>query len=223
MHLLSSIGKKLIISLSGAFLLIFLALHLVLNLSAVYSEEAYDAVCKFMDGPFIKPMVPVLALGFIVHILLATYFELKNWTARPREMRYAVATKTKCSWSAKNMFVLGIIVLGFLGMHMCHFWAKLQLQHFLGNEPEQTAYQLALELFSNPVYCLLYAVWILAIAAHVNHGFWSAFQSLGLNNSKWLPRLQFLSKIYAIVVAVGYLIIPVCFWLKTAGSACCAC
>ncbi len=213
--LFSSIGKKLIISLSGLFLLVFLALHLVLNLTALIGPDHYENVCAFMDtNPLIKVMVPVLALGFVIHILFATYFEFKNWAARPRAMRYAVPTTTKgVSWASKNMFVLGVIVIGFLLMHLCHFWAKMQLQGFLGNE-ESDPYALVVNLFSKWYYCALYIVWIGAIFFHVLHGFWSAFQSIGFSNSIWLPRLQLLAKIYATVILLGYLAIPVFFLFR---------
>ena len=217
--LFSSIGKKFIISLSGLFLLVFLAFHLALNLTAIFSREYYEAVCEFMDTNWlIKIMVPVLALGFIVHIIFATYFEFKNKTARPITMRYEVATQTKgVSWASKNMFVLGVIVLGFLGMHFFHFWSKMQLQGFLGKE-EANAYDLVKELFSDSKYCAVYIVWILAITYHVLHGFWSAFQSLGASNSLWIPRLQFLAKIYAAVIFLGYVSIPICFYFGICGN-----
>ena len=212
--LFSSIGKKLIISLSGLFLLIFLALHLLLNLTALIGSDYYENVCSFMDtNPLVKVMVPVLALGFIIHILFASYFEFKNWAARPRAMSYAVPTTTKgVSWASKNMFVLGVIVIGFLLMHFCHFWAKMQLQGFLGRE-ESNAYELVVNLFSKWYYCVIYIVWICAIYFHVLHGFWSAFQSIGLSNANWLPRLQLFAKIYAAVIFIGYVSIPVCFLL----------
>ncbi len=212
--ILSSLTKKIIISLSGLFLLVFLALHLVLNLTAICSREWYEAVCEFMDTNIaIKLMVPVLVLGFVIHLAFATAFEFKNWAARPRELKYAVATHTKgVSWSAKNMFVLGIVVILGIVLHLFNFWSKMQLQGFLGNE-EENAYDLVVNLFSCKCFVLIYAIWIIAIFFHVQHGFWSAFQSIGLNNSKWLPRLQFLSKVYAWIILIGYLSIPICFTL----------
>ncbi|MBP5622946.1 MAG: hypothetical protein J6X44_13135, partial [Thermoguttaceae bacterium] len=112
-------------SLSGLFLLIFLVLHLALNIAALVSRELYEVVCAFMDtNPLVQVMVPVLAGGFVVHILFSMFIEFNNWTARPREMAYRVPNKSKAtSWASKNMFVLGIIVICFLLFHLCHFWA----------------------------------------------------------------------------------------------------
>lgn len=216
----SSIGKKLIMSLSGMFLLVFVALHLALNLAAVVSADLYRQACEFMDtNILVKIMVPVLALGFIVHILFSIFVEFKNWTGRPAEMRYAVPCKTKASsWASKNMFVLGVIVVLFLVLHFTHFWMHMQLQSFLGKEGTDP-YQLVVNTFSNPVICVLYVIWFAAIYFHISHGFWSAFQSIGLNNSKWLPRLQFLAKLYAICVFLGFTLIPVYFLC----CKCCCC
>lgn len=214
-------------SLSGLFLVVFLVVHLGCNLTALISRDLYMVVCEFMDkNPLIRVMVPVLALGFIVHILFSMWVEFKNWTGRPRSMSYAVKNRTKAtSWASKNMFVLGIIVFVGLFLHMFHFWAKMQLISFANlfgltqAEPE-IAYDLVAKLFSSPCYCILYAIWIVALYYHVSHGFWSAFQTIGLSNSKWIPRLQILAKIYAVVIGLGFLALPVFFFLK---GTCCSC
>lgn len=209
--LCSSIGKKLIMSLSGLFLLIFLVLHLALNFAALFSRELYESVCEFMDtNLLVQIMVPVLAAGFIIHILFSMFVEFKNWTARPRAIAYRVPNKSKAlGWESKYMFVLGVIIVGFLVLHLVNFWAKMQLQHFIGGEPEN-AYDLLIALFKNPYYCAAYIVWFAALYFHVSHGFWSAFQSIGVSNSKWLPRLQFLAKIYAAVIFLGFSAVPLC-------------
>ena len=128
-------------------------------------------------------------------------------------MQYAVANKSQAtSWASKNMFVLGIIVLGFLAIHLVNFWSKMQLQHWIGGEG-QNAYDLIVNLFSKWQFCVLYLVWFAAIYYHVSHGFWSAFQTIGLTNSLWIPRLQCLAKIYAVVIFLVYAAVPVCFLL----------
>lgn len=208
----SSIGKKLIMSISGLFLVVFLLLHVSINLTALFSREAYKVACDFMDtNILIQVMVPVLALGFAIHILYSIIITMKNMKARP--VKYAVGNKAEASsWASKNMFILGVIVLGFLGLHLTHFWSKMQLQHFLGNEGAD-AYDLLVNLFSKWYYALIYIVWIIALYFHISHGFWSAFQTLGVNNSKWIPRWQCIAKIYAIVVTLGFISIPVYFLL----------
>ena len=134
---LSSITKKLIMSVSGLFLIVFLLLHTTINFFAVIDvllgtwgapagEGWYASGCWFMATPVIDIMVPVLALGFVVHIVYAGILSYGNYKARG-EVRYAVANKTKAeSWASKNMLVLGVIVLGFVAFHMSHFWATNQ-------------------------------------------------------------------------------------------------
>jgi succinate dehydrogenase / fumarate reductase cytochrome b subunit len=199
-------------SLSGVFLVVFLLLHVSVNLTALFSREAYEAACNFMDtNILIQVMVPVLALGFAIHILFSLIITLKNQKARP--VKYSVSSKTEASsWASKNMFVLGLIVFCFLALHLTHFWAKMQLQHFIGKHGENP-YDLLVTLFSQWYYCVIYVVWIVALYFHISHGFWSAFQTLGVNNSKWIPRLQLIAKIYAILVTLAFISIPVYFFL----------
>ncbi|MCL1942772.1 MAG: succinate dehydrogenase cytochrome b subunit [Candidatus Azobacteroides sp.] len=208
----SSIGKKLIMSISGLFLLVFLLLHMSVNFVSIISGEAYNEACHFMGtNIFVQIMVPVLAAGFVIHIIYACVLTLQNQKARGSD-KYASSSKTKVPWASKNMFVLGIIVLGFLGMHLMHFWTKMQLSEWLGEE-QALGYTLVSALFKNPLYAVLYLVWIWALWFHLTHGFWSAFQTIGLNNGKWIPRLKVIAYIYATVIAVGFTIIPIFFWL----------
>jgi succinate dehydrogenase / fumarate reductase cytochrome b subunit len=209
----SSIGKKLVMSLSGLFLMVFMLLHLCINLAAVASEEAYNTACHFMDtNILIQIMVPVLALGFVIHITYAAILTLYNMLARPTG--YAVGNKAKASsWAARNMFVLGLIVLGFLAVHLSHFWAKMQMQHFIGGDATDNPYQLVKITLENPMWAAVYIVWFWALWFHLTHGFWSALQTLGVNNQKWIPRLQIVSYLYATLVAVGFTFIALWFVL----------
>ncbi|HMM01923.1 MAG: succinate dehydrogenase cytochrome b subunit [Prevotella sp.] len=207
----SSIGRKLMMSISGMFLIMFLTLHLFINLTSLISRETYEAACRFMDeNIFIQIMVPVLALGFVIHIIMGIVLTIQNRKARP--INYTVKNKTQISWASKNMLALGLIVLGLLIMHLSHFWAKMQLQHFLGNEGENP-YDLVKTLFSNGWYVAMYIIWIVALCYHITHGFWSMFQSMGVTNGKWIPRLQKIAVIYSHSIMVGYILIPVYFYL----------
>ena len=214
--LTSSIGKKFIQSVSGAFLIIFLLLHGTINffsdidsLYGVFGKVADDTVrfstgdgwfqlgCDFMSPPVIDIMVPILALGFLIHIAYGIWLSVENYTKRGGLKRYEVASKAKNdSWSAKNMAVLGVVILGFLCFHLTHFWAKMQLQEFLGAEAENP-YYLLIATFRNWWVLALYIVWFFFLWLHLNHGFWSMFQTIGWNNKKWLPRL----KVIGIVVS----------------------
>ena len=214
--LTSSIGKKLIMSITGLFLVLFLLIHLVANSAYLFGPEAFDAVIAFMGSPIILIMVPVLAAGFIIHIIYAAYLTLTNLKARGSQS-YAVSNKGKAdSWSSKNMFVLGAIVLGMLIFHLTHFWAKMQLPEFMGGHAEN-GNVLMVQTFSSIWIVLIYIAWFVALWFHLTHGFWSAFQTLGTNNQKWIPRLRAVSYVYATFVALGFCLIAIVAYLKANG------
>ena len=223
--LTSSIGKKFIQSVTGAFLIVFLLLHGTINFFSVidslhgnFGKVAADTFpythgdgwfqlgCDFMSSPVIKIMVPILALGFFLHIAYGIWLTVQNYQRRGGFKRYEVASQAKNdSWSAKNMAILGIIILGILGFHLTHFWAKMQLQEFMGGEPENP-YYLLLMTFKNWWVVVLYIIWFVALFLHLEHGFWSMFQTIGWNNKKWLKRL----KVIGIVIAAGIVLLFVC-------------
>jgi len=209
----SSIGKKLVMSLSGLFLMLFLLMHLSINFAAVASEEAYNAACHFMDtNIFIQIMVPVLAFGFFIHIVYAAVLTLHNRSARPA--KYAVSHKGRAaSWASRNMFVLGLIVIGFAAVHLSHFWAEMQLQHFIGSTATDNPYLLVKTTLENPLWAAVYIVWFWVLWFHLTHGFWSALHTIGLNTQKWLPRLRIAATVFATLVAAGYSFIALWFAL----------
>ena len=136
-------------SVTGLFLIIFLLLHATINGLSLISADAFRAGCDFMALPIITVMVPILAAGFIIHIIYAIYLSWTNYKARGTN-RYAVANKSQAdNWAAKNMLILGIVVLGVLAFHLTHFWADMQLQQFQGVPHEELAdpYGLLLSTF----------------------------------------------------------------------------
>ena len=221
----SSIGKKVIMSVSGLFLIVFLLLHLTINALSLISEEAFQAGCDFMALPIVTVMVPVLAFGFIIHIIYGFYLSATNLKARGKE-RYAVAHKGAAdNWASKNMLVLGIIVLGVLGFHLTHFWADMQLLQFQGVPHEELADPnvLLLETFKSPVVVVVYVVWFAALWFHLTHGFWSAFHTIGWNNDTWIKRLKVLSYVFATIIFVGFTAVAVVACLKANGLICACC
>ena len=219
----SSIGKKFIQAVSGAFLIFFLILHGVINFfsvidsftgkfGAVANDEAifskgdglFKLGCDFMSTPIIDIMVPILALGFVIHIAYGYWLTWQNIRARGGVKRYEVASKAAVdSWSAKNMLVLGIMVLGFLGFHLTHFWAKMQLPEMFGvGNFENNPYLLLTTTFGHWWVVALYIVWFVAIWFHLVHGFWSMFQTVGWNGSTWFKRLKVIGVIVATLIVL---------------------
>ena len=231
--LTSSIGKKFIQGVTGAFLIIFLLLHGTINFFSVLDSfsgtfnvvaqddslfSAGDGLfklgCDFMSTGFISIMVPILALGFIIHIAYGIWLTVENNIKRGGIKRYEVASKAKNdSWSAKNMAILGILILGILGFHLAHFWAKMQLPEMFGiGRYEDNPYTLLMATFGKWWIVALYIVWFIALFLHLEHGFWSMFQTIGWNNKKWLKRL----KVIGIIISA----IIVFLFVSTAVNAC---
>lgn len=209
----SSIGKKFVMAITGLFLILFLTLHMCLNLVSVFSAEGFEKVCEFMALPVVSIMVPVLALGFVLHIIFAIILTLGNLKARGN-VRYAVPNKAATdSFSARNMFVLGIIVLLCLVLHLTDFWAHMQLQDFIGNEPENPNVLLA-DTFGSVWITALYIIWFAAIWFHLTHGFWSAFQTVGWNNNIWLKRLKVICNIFVTLIILGFTVTAVAGCIK---------
>ena len=204
----TSIGKTVIMSLSGFFLILFLTLHACLNAAYLWSPEAFNHVCEFMSLPIIKIVTPILAFGIVIHIIYAFVLFLQDYKARGKE-RYEVANKTKADgWASKNMLVLGVVVLLGMALHLTHFWAKMQLQEFLGNEPLSGA-EAMVQTFKPLWVLIVYLVWFCFIWMHLTHGFWSAFQSMGWNNNKWIKRLQWIGYIYCTAIILIFAVVAI--------------
>ncbi len=221
--LTTSIGQKFLMSLTGLFLVMFIGVHLTVNLFLIFDDsgELFNKGAHFMTtNPLVKIMEPLLGLGFMIHIIWSFYLEYQNYKARP--VKYTVRKAGESSsWASRNMLVLGALVLVFLVMHLIDFFYVIKFKpHEMakamvsGIEMEDT-YTLVAGLFkTNVVYCILYVFGGILLGIHLSHGFWSAFQTLGLSNKNWLTRLQFIGKIYAFIIAIGFSVIPLYFLLK---------
>ncbi len=220
----SSIGRKLVMSITGLALILFLTFHMSMNLVALFSAEGYNAVCEFLGANWYALVATQgLALLFVLHIVYALILTLQNLKARGND-HYAIANKPKgVEWASQNMMALGVIILLGLGLHLFNFWAKMQLaeiigQHDLGIEgvsgPTDGA-GLIKYTFSNPIFVVLYIVWLAALWFHLAHGFWSSLHTMGANNTVWMKRLQCISSVYATLIVLGFaavVIIYACGW-----------
>lgn len=218
----SSIGRKVIMSVTGIFLILFLTFHSIMNITVLFSEQVYNDICEILGANWYAIIATgVLALGFVVHILYALYLTWLNLKARGND-RYAVTQRQEgVSWASKNMFVLGVIVFGFLVLHLFNFWAKMQLIELTYGHawaeaglpnPQEGAYFIN-ELFSNPIYSIIYIVWLAALWFHLTHGIWSSLQSIGVNNKTWLPRVKCVANVYSTFIILLFMAIPVYFLL----------
>jgi len=215
----SSLTKKFIMALAGAFLMVFLVVHLGINLFIIpitenHKEIFREAVSFMTTNPLIKIMEIFLFGGFIIHIIFGLILQIQNWMARP--IRYKKEGWSHTSFFSKFMIHTGIIIGIFLAIHMMNFYfVKLGIT----SPPEGAArvmddhdfYSMAFNLFSNKVYCVVYIVLIVFLGFHLNHAFESAFQSLGLDHSKYTPFIKVVGDLYSIVVPLGFCLIPLYF------------
>jgi succinate dehydrogenase / fumarate reductase cytochrome b subunit len=196
----SSVGRKVVMSVTGLFLILFLTFHALMNAVALVSFDAYEAVCEFLGANWYALVgTAVLAGGFVIHICYAFWLTLQNRKARGANA-YEVSKKpATVEWASQNMLVLGIIVLCFLVLHLFHFWAKMQLPEIMGDYPLSGKEALGLafsQLWVLPVYLIGFcAIWF-----HITHGFWSAFQTLGTTNDKWIERIKCIGCWWATIV-----------------------
>lgn len=206
-------------SISGLFLMAFLLVHLIVNLMLLVGNgETFNRAAHFMaTNPVIKVIEPLLAIGFIVHILYASIITLQNRKKRP--IGYLkTSSNGVTSWASKNMYILGGTVLIFLVIHIANFYWQLKfgevatLSYDNGLIQIKDTYSLVSGLFiAYWWYDLIYVVGAILLGFHLSHGFWSAFQTVGWNNKIWVKRLEVVAYIYAIIIAIGFSIIPLYF------------
>ena len=222
----SSIGRKVVMSVTGLALILFLTFHMAMNLVAIFSAEAYNMICAFLGANWYA-LIATAGLGFlvVVHIVYAFWLTMQNRAARGSE-RYAVNAKPKgVEWASQNMLVLGIIVLLGLGLHLFNFWANMQLPEVLHKLGMDVSVVYAADgvhhiknTFGCPVYSILYLVWLAALWFHLTHGFWSALHTLGWNNKIWFERWRVIGNIYSTLVVLGFAVVVLYYWL--CGGAC---
>jgi succinate dehydrogenase / fumarate reductase cytochrome b subunit len=205
----SSIAKKVAMALSGLFLITFLTLHFIINLTSVFSADAFNTASHFMGyNPIIQfVMQPILVAGVIFHFVMGMVLEIKNRKARPISyVNYNGAANA--SWASRNMIISGLVVLAFIGLHFYDFWVQEIVYKYVDvNSIEPTRYYEELNhKFESPIRTGLYTLAFVLLAIHLWHGFNSSFQSVGFNN-KYSKSLHKLGYSFAIIVPFGFIII----------------
>lgn len=223
----SSLGRKLVMSISGCFLVLFLLFHMSMNIAALVSADAYNAICAFLGANwYALAGTAILALGVVVHFVYALLLTVQNRRARGN-IRYEVTIQEKgVDWASKNMLVIGFIVLGGLALHLFNFWSKTQLVEIMGGHENSLGYSpvdgaaLIEYTFSQWYFVALYIVWLVALWFHLTHGVWSMFQSVGWANDTWYPRLKCLANIIATLIFLGFAAVVVVFFIKSLCGCC---
>ena len=222
----SSIGRKVIMSVTGMALILFMKFHCCMNLVALFSGEAYNMICELLGANWYA-VVATAGLGALAvcHIVYAFILTAQNRRARG-DNRYAVTEKpATVEWASQNMLVLGLIVLLGLGLHLFNFWYNMmfaELTHIDVPFHPADGFAYIKYTFSNPVYVVLYVIWIAALWFHLSHGFWSAMQTVGINGKVWFNRWKTIGNIYVTLLMLGFLVVVLAFAFHCAPSLCCA-
>lgn len=205
----SSIGKKITMALTGLFLISFLIVHCSINAMIFYNDggATFTHWAHFMaTNPLIRTLEIVLIVGFVLHIIQGLMLWRKNRNARP--VRYAYnGAAANSTWYSRSMTLLGTLILLFLVIHTSSFWIPNRINQFAEGE-ELPLYNMMLEKFSHPIFVIIYLFGCVSLFWHLLHGFKSAFQSLGLNHSKYNGLIVFSGTVFSIVVPIIFAMMP---------------
>ena len=223
----SSIGRKVVMSVTGIALILFMTFHCCMNVAALFSGEAYNTICELLGANWYAVAATLgLAALAVCHIVYAFILTAQNRRARGSE-RYAVTDRpAKVEWASQNMLVLGIIVVLGLLLHLFNFWYNMMFAELVGMETvlsPSDGFGLMKETFGNPVFVVLYVIWLVAIWFPLSHGFWSAMQTLGWNGKVWFCRWKAIGIAYVTILMVCFLVVVLAFFFGCAPSLCCCC
>jgi len=197
----------------GLFLALFLLVHLTINLLLIAGDggKMFTAASDFMTtNILIKIFEYVLFGGILIHMLIGVILTIKNWASRP--VRYHVVNKSQTEFFSKYMIYTGAIIMIFLLLHFMHFFfIKMGWVQPPAGVDTHNFYLMAILLFQNKAYSFIYIAFFIFLGFHLNHAILSGFQTFGLNHSKYNKTIKIVSMIYALVVTVGFSIIPIYF------------
>ena len=213
----SSIGRKVVMSVTGIALVLFLTFHASMNVVALFSAEGYNMICEFLGSNWYAVAATLaLAALVVIHIIYAFWLTMQNRKARGNN-RYDVTSKPdKMESATHNKMVLGIIVVLGMVLHLYNFWynmmfAELMGDPYMGGLHATDGYGYIVKTFSCPVYTVLYIIWLAALWFHLTHGFWSAIQTLGWNGKVWFNRWKCIGNIYTTIVILMFLVVALYF------------
>jgi len=211
----SSIGKKFMMAVTGSFLLVFLIIHLIGNITLFFGPGAFNAYVSALDTikPLIRVIEVVLLAVFILHIFNGIRLWIENKKARGITYKVNGSSENSTLFS-RTMFVTGSIVFIFLVLHLGTFFWRFNVYDPLGYATHHQYYDVVVYFFNIWWYAVLYIIAVLLLGFHLNHGFQSAFQTFGWNHKRYFPIIQKIGTIYAIIMALGFASMPLYFLLR---------
>ena len=220
----SSIGRKVVMSVTGIALILFLTFHCCMNVVALFSGKAYNMICELLGANWYALVATFgLAALAVCHIVYAFILTAQNRRARGAS-RYEVTVKPeKVEWASQNMLVLGIIILLGLLLHLFNFWYNMMFAELTGmavGHLPSDGFAFIQDTFEKPVYVVLYLVWLAALWFHLAHGFWSSMQTLGVSGKVWFKRWQCISVVYTSLLMLAFVVVVLAFAFNCAPSLC---
>lgn len=215
----SSIGKKFTMAVTGSFLIIFLIVHLIGNITLFFGPDAFNGYVKALDviKPLIRVIEVVLLAIFILHIFNGFRLWLENKNARPTRYKINGSSENSTVFS-RLMFVTGSIVFIFLVLHLGTFFWRFNVHDPAGLASNHLYFDIVVSFFKIWWYVLLYVIAVVLLGFHLNHGFQSAFQTFGWNHKRYFPIVQKVGTIYAIIMALGFASMPIYFFFFYGGN-----
>ena len=211
-------------SVTGIALILFLTFHAAMNVVALFSGDAYNEICELLGANWYAIVATMgLAALAVIHIVFAFLLTFENRKARGQSKYAVTARPEKVEWASQNMLVLGIIIFLGLLLHLFNFWYNMMFAEIMGTMGAYSpsdGFAWIQETFSNPVFVVLYVIWIVAIWCHLSHGFWSAIQTLGWSGKTWFCRWKIIGLVYVTLLMAAFLIVVLAFAFKCAPSLC---
>jgi len=204
----TSIGKKLMMAVTGFGFCVFLVAHLAGNLTLYAGKDAFNSYAEHLHslGAFLAVAEFGLLLFAVVHITAGAILFYQNFKARPH--RYSVNKRAGGrTLGSETMPYTGFALLVFIIFHLMNF-------HF-ADKSNTTIFQIVSSAFANPEYVIIYTIAMIVAAIHVSHGFWSAFQTIGANHPKYMPFIKGTSLVFSIIIGFGFGFIPIYILLLT--------
>ena len=215
----TSVARKVAMALSAFVLIIFLVIHLAVNFMSVLSPSTFNMLSHFMGtNPLIQfAMQPVLLVGVIFHFVMGFVLELQNKRARGNQPYYSYNGAANASWMSRNMIITGVVVLGFLALHLFDFWApEMNYKYIEALPADETRYYGELvERFHNPIRVGIYVLCFVFLCLHLLHGFQSAFQSVGLKDDKRKKLISCLGNWYSYIICGGFIFVALFHYINS--------
>ena len=220
----SSIGRKVVMAVSGMALILFLTFHACMNVVALINGDAYNMICEMLGANWYAVAATCgLAALVVVHIVYAFILTIQNNRARGNN-KYAITDKPeKVEWASQNMLALGVVIVLGMVLHLWNFWWNMMAAELIPGMDTFYAtdgMHWITETFSNPVYVVIYLIWLFAIWFHLTHGMWSSMQTMGWSGHIWFCRWKVISQVYSTIIMLMFAAVVVVKYICSLGVCC---